>query len=586
MKLKVSVIFVLLIFNLSKVKSQNLLQNGSFDNYNLETECPHTDAFGSEGAWESQYSNKARYRKTGIISPLMWSDCGSNPCPCGGFHSPDIMNSQTFYYFESRIMNGASGNFVRMGPYELIQQKLDDNLETGNYYKINFRIFIFSQDYHQESKLKFLLSKNKIKYKAKGQELKDDFSHVIIPNLCDVYQEWFEFTDDYKEYSNNQTEVLNEYNLGILPTNQWVELNFIFEMPDQSPTNPLNWFTIDVSENCDYMCSDVVYIDDIELIEHPYCNWEEEPCSPTDGWIHTSDPFQIANHSTLLVTGLDNVYSATDIGIWIENDGGADQLVKAHDDIFCTNGIGRLFWNLDNLPYGGYYLVMRLENDCGKQEYFKHFSYDNRSGLPNYPFSIDCNNSIQTPIPCCESEPDIYIENETIEGLGELSFHAINKIEVDNTTVEANTENLEMKAGNEIRLKPGTHIHQGAYAHFYIEPCATTNTHEALLPESTYSIPFAEVQNEKTENELVGDKFSIYPNPFSSELHLSISYDYGSQIICEIYDLNGVLVFNETFNCRFSHCMETINTAHLKSGMYIVKLTGSDDIKSFKIIKQ
>ncbi|MDA3820903.1 MAG: T9SS type A sorting domain-containing protein, partial [Candidatus Delongbacteria bacterium] len=337
------------------------------------------------------------------------------------------------------------------------------------------------------------------------------------------------------------------------------------------------------NENCSYnMCSGIVYIDDIELTEHPYCNWEEEPCSPTDGPIHTSHPHQVTNHSTVLVTGLENVYSATDIGIYGQ---GTDDPYAEHDNIYCENGIGKIYWNLDNLPYGGYYLMMKLENDCGTQSYEKDFSYDN-DNFPNYPFSAGCNNSIQTPIPCCESEPDIYIEDETIEGPGELSFHAIHNIEVENTTVEANTEKLIMKAGNKITLKPGTHIKEGAYAHFYIEPCTTTNTHEALPPETTYTIPMAEVHDKKIENEHTVSNASIYPNPFSSELHVSISSDYGKQITCEMFDLNGISVLQKTFNCRFSHCSETISTASMNPGMYIVKLTGSAKTKSFKIIKQ
>ncbi|MGC9332148.1 MAG: T9SS type A sorting domain-containing protein [Bacteroidales bacterium] len=229
---------------------------------------------------------------------------------------------------------------------------------------------------------------------------------------------------------------------------------------------------------------------------------------------------------------------------------------------------------------------MKLENDCGTQSYEKYFTYINNYYFPNYPFDGDCNNSIQTPIPCCESEPDIYIEDETIEGPGELSFHAIHNIEVENTTVEANTEKLVMKAGNKITLKPGTHIKEGAHAHFYIEPCTTTNTHEALLPETPYTISMVEVHDKKLENENTDKNVTIYPNPCSSELHVTISSDYGKQINIEIIDLNGVLVLQKTVNCRFAHCSETISTAHLSPGMYIVKLTGNDQTNSFKIVKQ
>jgi hypothetical protein len=598
--------FLCLIFISHNLMSQNLLQDGDFENYTVQTYCKHINSFNYiHYAWETQYSNKAKFKKKvlGLNSPLAWyscgkwSDCGEEypACNAGSTHSPDVLDESALYDLFVRNMNGANGNFVQIGAYELIQQKLNEDLETGNYYKVKFRLFVYSENIIDGNKLKFMLSKDKVKYKSQGKEIKDIFRHIGIENYCDASGEWFEYTDNYKEYQNNHIELLKEYDLATeVQHDEWIELSFIFEMPVQSSINPLNWFVIDVSEACDGMCTDFAYIDNIKLTEHPYCNWEEDPCSPTDGPIHASKPQQIiANYSTIGVINMENVYSATDIKFIKAN----AEIEYTMEDVYCENGIGALIWDISEnpaieLPEGqSYHWYMILSNDCGSVE------YDELIYVPldinNYsPIGINniCNNSIQTPIPCCESEPDIYIENETIEGPGELSFHAINNIEVENTTVEANTENLEMKAGNEIRLKPGTHIHQGAYAHFYIEPCATTNTHEALLPETTYSIPFAEVCDEKleqeTQSEDANEVTSIYPNPFSSELHLSISSDYGSQIICEIYDLNGVLVFNETFSCRFPHCLETINTAHLKSGMYIVKLTGSDDIKSFKIIKQ
>lgn len=537
---------LLFCFAFSFAQNDNLLMNGGFEDGNVDSqENPAYNFKHNISVWESR-TRIFRDKST--------------------WHSPDW-----FSYYNNQTSHSGDG-YVRFSDYELIQQKLDNALIIGNSYKMSF--FFYNEEMESSdspSTLKVFCSKQKMKYK-------NEFVFSIFnPDdyLCNP---------NYMSYRSNDYSVVKEVNLQNYPSREWIEVSFLFEVESDN----YDWIAFDLNNNVDWegvytSCHITQYLrlDDIELTEHPYCNWEEEPCSPTDGPIDASFPFQVTNHSSIMVTGLDNVYSATDIKIYNLQ----SQFIHGLGDRYCINGIDTIVWNDPNIAPGYYVWRMNLENDCGSYTYWRGFIYYDNSFSSANIFPI-CNNSIQTPIPCCESEPDIYIENETIEGPGELSFHAINKIEVDNTTVEANTENLEMKAGNEIRLKPGTHIHQGAYAHFYIEPCATTNTHEALLPESTYSIPFAEVQNEKTENELVVDKFSIYPNPFSSKLHLSISYDYGSQIICEIYDLNGVLVFNETFNCRFSHCLETISTAHLKSGMYIVKLTGSDDIKSFKIIKQ
>ncbi|MGC9332218.1 MAG: T9SS type A sorting domain-containing protein [Bacteroidales bacterium] len=426
------------------------------------------------------------------------------------------------------------------------------------------------------SKLKIFISKKKIKYK-------NEF--VPYPFNPDNYC----CNDNYRQYKNQigqEIENIKTINLLNYPTEEWITETFLFEVPDDG----FNWIVFDLNndETCDveddpHCCAltEYLWLDKLELTEHPYCNTEEEPCSPTDGPINASYPEQIENHSNVRVTGLDNVKSATNIKIRTIQ----GQVIEELDDRYCINGIDTIVWDGLNLAPALYVWQMTLENDCGEQSYWRGFIYHNDE-LPSQNLTQICNNSIQTPIPCCESEPDIYIEDETIEGPGELSFHAIHNIEVENTTVEANTEKLVMKAGNKITLKPGTHIKEGAHAHFYIEPCTTTNTHEALLPETPYTIPMAEMHDKKIEKENKDAKASIYPNPCSSVLHVNISSDYGKQITCEIFDLNGVSVLQKTFNCRFSHCSETISTAHLTPGMYIVKLTGNDKIKSFKIVKQ
>ncbi|MEA3447405.1 MAG: T9SS type A sorting domain-containing protein [Bacteroidota bacterium] len=588
-------VFIFFIISNNNLSAQNLLSDDNFEGYFCSTNCRDDNSFsGSWYAWKSQYANVAKYKiisdnNTNIFSLKKWRSCkfDDNDCPCCAQHSPDIRYDGNMF-FDGINISDTHGVFARIGGYELIQQKFLDiwgHLESGSYYKIKFRVYVPS-GYSDYNALKFMLAKNEVKYKSPGMVTKNSVPGIPNGDVCS-YQcpSLWEYPNGYKQYKNNQIVVLKKYNFSQLEHDQWIEKSFIFEMPDQSTLNPLNWFVIDVhNENCsDNMCSGILYIDDIELTEHPYCNWEEEPCSPTDGPIHTSFPFQVTNYSNVMVTGLDNVRSATNIKIRTIQ----GQVIEELDDRYCINGINTIVWDGLNLAPALYIWQMTLENDCGEQNYWRGFTYYN-DDLPIIDFDQTCNNSIQTPIPCCESEPDIYIEDETIEGPGELSFHAIHNIEVENTTVEANTEKLVMKAGNKITLKPGTHIKEGAHAHFYIEPCTTTNTHEALLPENPYTIPMAEVHDKKLDNETknTDENVTIYPNPYSSELHVTISSDYGKQIIYEIFDLNGVLVLKKTFNCRFSHCSETISTAHLTPGIYILKLTGSTKTKSFKIVKQ
>jgi len=226
---------------------------------------------------------------------------------------------------------------------------------------------------------------------------------------------------------------------------------------------------------------------------------------------------------------------------------------------------------------------MTLENDCGEQNYEdgRRFYYDNH-GLPILNYNINCNNSIQTPIPCCESEPDIYIEEETIEGPGELSFHAINTIEVDNTSIETNTEKLIMKAGNEITLKPGTHLKKGAHAHLYIEPCTITTTHEALPPVATYPLSMANVPDEKCIEDSPEANTSVYPNPFSSAIYIDAHLKNKETIHCQILNMNGTVVFQKTIRTNKNR----IKTSSFAPGVYVLKLISNNTSESYKIVKQ
>ena len=285
-----------------------------------------------------------------------------------------------------------------------------------------------------------------------------------------------------------------------------------------------------------------------------------------------------------MVTGLDNVKSATNIKI----EDVTGRLIAELDDRYCINGIDTIVWDGLNLSPALYVWQMTLKNDCGEQSYWRGFLYGN-DGLPIKNYNQHCNNSIQTPIPCCESEPDIYIHDETIEGAGELSFHATHNIEVENTTVEANTDQLIMIAGNEIVLNHGTVIEEGANAVLYIEACANTNTHRATEPGLIYPTPLAEVNDsENNFKEKIQSQSStiIYPNPFTSELHISFSSTESEKVRCRIFDLNGSIVLKRTFYINGDNFTKTISTSGYKPGMYILKIIADKNVESFKIVKQ
>jgi hypothetical protein len=545
-------LITLLVFLSMTIWSQNdnLIENGDFEN------------------GDYNYDKDEDYNFENNISD--W-ECRMRELHTGErWHSPEWI----YYYLNPDPISG--DGLAKFSDYELIQQKLDDNLIENKTYKLTIN---FNNREHEAgpSSLKIFISKKKIKYKNEFVPIGFNPDNYVC-------------NDNYRQYKNQLgQEIKNIKTINLLnyPTQEWITETFLFEVTEDG----FNWITFDLHNNINWeeegyphcCLTEYIWLDKLELTKHPYCNWEEDPCSPTDGPIHTSYPDQVDNHSNVMVTGLDNVRSATNIKIRTIH----GQVIEELEDRYCINGIDTIVWDGLNLAPAYYIWQMTLENDCGEQNYWRAFPYHNDE-LPIQDIIQICNNSIQTPIPCCESEPDIYIEDETIEGPGELSFHAINNIEVENTTVEANTEKLIMKAGNKITLKPGTHIKEGAYAHFYIEPCETTSTHESLPPETNYTIPMAEVHDKKLENDTknTDENATIYPNPCASELHVNILSGYGKQINIEIFDLNGGLLCQKTINCRFSQCSETINTASMNPGMYIIKLTGSAKTKSFKIVKQ
>jgi len=168
--------------------SQNMIQEGDFTISDFSRICPNTWESGEQidsrfNYWESQFHNEAKYRRKSY-QLYRFRDCGTSDnkkkCDCCNAHSPDL-----------GCVDIGNGNFdcsVGMGKGELIQQKLLNQNEPveGNVYKVRFKLKIptnnnnFPNIITEESKLNFMLAKNKVKYKSEGRECGDD----PIEDIC------------------------------------------------------------------------------------------------------------------------------------------------------------------------------------------------------------------------------------------------------------------------------------------------------------------------------------------------------------------------------------------------------------------
>jgi sugar lactone lactonase YvrE len=85
------------------------------------------------------------------------------------------------------------------------------------------------------------------------------------------------------------------------------------------------------------------------------------------------------------------------------------------------------------------------------------------------------------------------------------------------------------------------------------------------------------------ENQKENLKFSIFPNPTSSILHIQTGSQSFTNTSCSIYTLQGTLV--ETKEVNFQNSTSEINVAHLDAGTYIVELSSNSNIQKNLFIK-
>ena len=77
---------------------------------------------------------------------------------------------------------------------------------------------------------------------------------------------------------------------------------------------------------------------------------------------------------------------------------------------------------------------------------------------------------------------------------------------------------------------------------------------------------------------------SIYPNPVSGNLNISISSDESKEVLVNIVDIAGQLIHSEKLAAGSGQTIATVNTSSFAKGMYFVQLVSGNESTTKKII--
>ena len=82
---------------------------------------------------------------------------------------------------------------------------------------------------------------------------------------------------------------------------------------------------------------------------------------------------------------------------------------------------------------------------------------------------------------------------------------------------------------------------------------------------------------------LTGIDLSVYPNPVSAELKLSVSGNLNGNLDYRLFDMTGKMIITK----KIDHQPELINMMNYQSGTYLLKVfrNENESLQTFKIVK-
>ncbi|MCX6305637.1 MAG: T9SS type A sorting domain-containing protein [Bacteroidetes bacterium] len=171
---------------------------------------------------------------------------------------------------------------------------------------------------------------------------------------------------------------------------------------------------------------------------------------------------------------------------------------------------------------------------------------------------------------------DPVCNNVTASGTVSTSvcYNAHLTITVANLTVESPGGHVELIAGQNILLEPGTAVQSGAYLWGHISTVFCTNM--------TSPVVATKISDEPVQG-ISFKRFNLYPNPTNSNFTL-IKKDnkVDGNVSVEVYNMNGIMVLSERMNEDLKH---EFSFVEIPAGLYFVKIISNDYIETIKLIK-
>ncbi len=78
----------------------------------------------------------------------------------------------------------------------------------------------------------------------------------------------------------------------------------------------------------------------------------------------------------------------------------------------------------------------------------------------------------------------------------------------------------------------------------------------------------------------------LYPNPSQNEVNISTNLVKASMVKIQLIDLNDALLFEKSIQGEAGVFDQNIDVSNIKSGIYLVKITTGDQVKTHRLIKQ
>jgi hypothetical protein len=152
-------------------------------------------------------------------------------------------------------------------------------------------------------------------------------------------------------------------------------------------------------------------------------------------------------------------------------------------------------------------------------------------------------------------------------------------------TEKNNTALLNWKVENETNIQRYAIQASGIILYNYTDalPAKGWNYYRLAIYDRDGRFKFSQVEKIYFNNRLL---YSIAPNPFSNKLSIIPNNKEAADITVTITDISGKTMLNSSYRNVLPGQKINLNTQHLATGIYNLKITVASDVQQFKIIKQ